>query len=80
MTPLLSNWTGRPVQDKTGLTGRYDFRLERPALGGESAQPDASDLRPSIPSALEDLGLKLAPAMGEVETLVIDRVERPSGN
>ena len=81
LTPLLSNWVGaRPVQDKTDLTGRYDFRLKRPALGGPSAQADASDVRPSIPAALEELGLKLEPAKGDVEILVIDHVERPSEN
>jgi uncharacterized protein (TIGR03435 family) len=80
LTPLLSNWIGRPVQNSTGLTGRYDFLLQRPALGGESLQADGSDLRPSIPSALENLGLKLESAKGQVETLVIDHVERPSEN
>ncbi len=80
LTPLLTNWVGKPVQDRTGLTGRYDFRLQRPALGGPSAQPAEGDPRPSIPSALEDLGLKLESGRGSVETLVIDRVERPSDN
>jgi uncharacterized protein (TIGR03435 family) len=80
LTPLLSNWIGRPVQDNTGLAGRYDFLLQRPALGGASAQSDGLDPRPSIPSALEDLGLKLESAKGQVETLVIDHVERPSEN
>lgn len=82
LTPLLTNWVGKPVQNKTGLTGRYDFRLQRPALGGEAAQSDGggSNLRPSISVALEDLGLKLEPTKGEVETLVIDHVERPSEN
>lgn len=80
LTPLLTNWVGKPVQDKTSLKSRYDFRLQRPALGGPSAQPVDGDPRPSIPSALEDLGLKLEPARGSVETLVIDRVERPSDN
>jgi uncharacterized protein (TIGR03435 family) len=80
LTPLLTNWIGKPVQDKTGLTGRYDFRLQRPALGGPSARTAASDPRPSIPSALEDLGLKLDSTRGEVETLVIDHVDQPSEN
>jgi uncharacterized protein (TIGR03435 family) len=79
LTPLLSNWEGRPVQDKTGLIGRYDFRLQRPALGGPSAQP-GSDSRPSISAVLDDLGLKLESARAPVETLVIDHVEQPSEN
>ena len=80
LTPLLSNWVGRPVLDKTGLTNRYDFRLQRPALGGPSAQSDTSDLRPSTPATLEDLGLKLQSGKGKVEIFVIDHVEQPSQN
>jgi bla regulator protein BlaR1 len=76
LTPLLSNWEGRPVQDKTGLVGRYDFRLQRPAL---AAQP-GSDSRPSISAVLDDLGLKLESTRAPVETLVIDHVEQPSEN
>jgi bla regulator protein BlaR1 len=80
LTPLLTNWVGKPVLDGTGLTARYDFRLQRPALGGPSAGSADGDPRPSIPSALEDLGLKLESAKGPVETFVIDHVERPSEN
>jgi uncharacterized protein (TIGR03435 family) len=79
LTPLLSNWEGRPVQDKTGLIGRYDFRLLRPALGGPSAQP-TPDSRPSISAVLDDLGLKLESARAPVETLVIEHIEQPSEN
>lgn len=38
LTPLLTNWVGKPIQDKTGLTVKYDFPLQRPALDGEAAQ------------------------------------------
>jgi bla regulator protein BlaR1 len=70
---------GRPVEDKTGLTGTYDVSVERPIP--ESA--GTSQGRPVEPSAVEiaaQLGLKLEPAKGPVETLVIDHVERPSPN
>jgi uncharacterized protein (TIGR03435 family) len=47
---------------------------------GFSATARPSDL-PSIFSALPDqLGLKLEPARAKVDTLVIDRIERPSEN
>ena len=77
---LLSNWADRPVQDKTGLTGRYDFQLKRPALGSPSTQPVEGDSRPSIPSALEELGLRLESTKGPVEIFVVDHVERPAAN
>ena len=77
---LLSNWADRPVQDNTGLTGRYDFQLKRPALGSPSTQPVEGDSRPSIPSALEELGLRLESTKGPVEIFVVDHVERPSEN
>ena len=79
LTPLLTNWEGKPVLDKTGLTGRYDFRLQRPSLGGPSAASD-DDQRPSIPEALADLGLTLESGKGQVEIFVVDHVERPSQN
>lgn len=72
---------GRPVFDKTGLTGRFDVEwqyvreippnpfidpVRRPAEG------------PSQRAALtEQLGLRLESDRGDVEMLVIDAVERP---
>ncbi|HEY6850443.1 MAG TPA: TIGR03435 family protein [Terracidiphilus sp.] len=81
--PQLARWvlggTGRPVQDKTGLTGKYDVTIERPVPEGAGTP----EVRPEEMSAAEianQLGLKLEPANGQVETLVIDHVERPSPN
>jgi uncharacterized protein (TIGR03435 family) len=68
---------GRPVIDKTGLTGRYDVTLKWTPDDTEPA-PDAP---PSIFTAVqEQLGLKLESTKGPVETLVIDHVEEPSPN
>ena len=68
---------GRPVIDKTGLTGRYDVTLKWTPDGTEAA-PDSP---PSIFTATqEQLGLKLESTKGPVETLVIDHVEEPSPN
>ena len=74
--------TGRPVEDKTGLTGRYDITIQRPALQPSAQQGgiSAPDLAPSAASIADQLGLKLEPAKGQVEILVIDHVERPSPN
>jgi uncharacterized protein (TIGR03435 family) len=75
---------GRPVLDKTGLTGTYDFKLNwsvysaRPAMpSAAAADPAQSDDSTSIFSALKELGLKLQPATGPIETIIIDHVERP---
>jgi uncharacterized protein (TIGR03435 family) len=78
LTTLLQGSLGRPVIDKTGLKGLFDFRFQfvRQAL---SPNPDVSG--PSIFTAIEEqLGLKLESAKGPVEVLVIDHVERPSEN
>lgn len=74
----LSNETGRPVVDKTGLTGRYSFTLEfEPAA---RAGKDESG-RPSVFTALEEqLGLKLVPAKEPVDVLVIDSIKQPGAN
>jgi uncharacterized protein (TIGR03435 family) len=89
---LLAQQLGRPVTDKTGLQGNFDFKLEwtpDEALRGTAPPGDgtphegstAGDSGPSIFTALqEQLGLKLESDKGPVEILVIDRIEKPSAN
>jgi uncharacterized protein (TIGR03435 family) len=88
MTNLLSNMVHRTVIDKTGLTGTYDFSLKfamdrdsMPMLPpGLNLPPPSSD-DPTIFAALEEqLGLKLVPGKGPVDTLVIDHIEQPTEN
>jgi len=70
----LGQMAGRQVIDKTGLTGTYDFILKW------SPDRDSAD-GPSLFTAIEEqLGLKLEPAKGMVETLIIDHIERPAEN
>lgn len=81
LLPLLSRLTGSVVQDRTGLTGRFDWDLAfdaRPlSANADTPAPD----RPSIRTALEEqLGLKLQSATGQVQVLVIDGAEPPSPN
>ena len=72
----LSFAVGRVVVNKTGLDGGYDFTLD---YAPDSADP--SDTRPSIFTALEEqLGLKLEPARGSVDVIVVDHIERPTPN
>ncbi|HEY4089125.1 MAG TPA: TIGR03435 family protein [Bryobacteraceae bacterium] len=76
---ILPNMAGRPVIDKTGLTGNYDLTL--PDLKRPSMAPLPSGDDESVFTALpEALGFRLEPAKGLVEKLVIDHVERPAGN
>jgi uncharacterized protein (TIGR03435 family) len=78
LTATLANATGRPVLDKTGLTGKYDYRLE---YAPEDNSVEADPTGPSIFTAVqEQLGLKLESAKGPVDIFVIDHVERPSEN
>jgi len=77
---VLSNKAGRVVVDKTGLTGRYDIKLEMPQPGEDGAG-GAQDPGMSIFTVVqEQLGLRLESAKEPVETLVIDHVERPTEN
>jgi uncharacterized protein (TIGR03435 family) len=75
----LSYQLDRNVIDKTGLTGRYDFRLTwTPDNLADSAPSDAP---PTLITAIEEqLGLKLQPAKGPVPTIVVDHVEHPTSN
>lgn len=76
----------RPVIDKTGLDGLFDFHLEFASDGTTAGffppgftPPAPVDGAVSIFTAIqEQLGLKLEPARGPGETIVIDNVERPS--
>jgi uncharacterized protein (TIGR03435 family) len=81
---LLSNVVDRPIVDKTGLTGSYDFAPVN-ALGwaklGEEHRADPMSIPESLIGPLEDkVGLKLEPRKEPLEVLVIDRAEKPSPN
>jgi uncharacterized protein (TIGR03435 family) len=71
------NGVDRPVLDKTGLTGGYDYKLEWGDPGAVNADADAV----SIFTAVQDqLGLRLEKATAPIETLVIDYAAKPSEN
>jgi uncharacterized protein (TIGR03435 family) len=77
-TGLSRGLMDRPVDDQTGLADRYDFVLKWTPDDSPASDPGAP---PGFYTALqEELGLKLAPAKGSVEVLVIDGVTRPSTN
>jgi len=69
----LISTVGRPVFDRTGLKGEFDLKLNY-------ADEDDTDA-PSLYKAIQaQLGLKLQPAKGRIEFLVMDHAERPSEN
>ena len=80
---ILSRQLDREVVNRTALSGEYDMQPNFTPDAGPCAPNADSDPsgRPSLYAAVqEQLGLKLEPAKGPVEFLVIDRVERPSEN
>jgi bla regulator protein BlaR1 len=87
----LSDQLGRPVLDKTGLTGKYDLTLRwtpddsqlpmlRETESTHSAPPPAPSGSSLFTAIQEQLGLELESRDSPVETLVIDHVEKPSEN
>jgi uncharacterized protein (TIGR03435 family) len=72
----------RQVYDHTGLAGNYDFTLTfEPLRSADTGAESGPSGRPSIFTALqEQLGLKLEPIKGPVDTVVVDHAERPSEN
>lgn len=91
LADMLSSQLSRPVVDKTGIPGDFQIHLayvpDAPTAssGVPGSHPadtaTTADLGPDIFTAIqEQLGLKLQPAKGPVEVLVIDHVERPTEN
>jgi uncharacterized protein (TIGR03435 family) len=87
----LGMFAGRIVLDRTGLAGNYDItmtwtpdQMPRPAGDGPPPQLNGVAVDPNGPSLFtavqEQLGLKLDSQRGPVETLVIDRAEKPVEN
>jgi uncharacterized protein (TIGR03435 family) len=72
----LSGQAQRIVVDKTGLLGKYDFKLD---WTPDDTGPVQDGAPPSIFTALqEQLGLKLQPGKAEIETFVVDSAVIPS--
>jgi uncharacterized protein (TIGR03435 family) len=84
----------RPLIDKTGIAGTFDFHLElapdettgnvsSPFGPGDSptdVPPDPTGGTSIFTAFQEQLGLRLVPDKGWGEFLVIDHIERPSDN
>jgi uncharacterized protein (TIGR03435 family) len=75
----------RPVLDRTGLAGNYDFSIEflPPRRHTTAPTPDAPPEEPgaTFEDALkQQAGLKLIKQTGSVPAYIIDRIEPPSEN
>jgi len=85
LAELLSGILGRPIEDKTGLTGRYSFTLKW-TVGENDLIPRNFDrptdpAGPSLVTALqEQLGLRLQSAKVPGLFVVIDSAQKPSAN
>jgi uncharacterized protein (TIGR03435 family) len=91
LSEILARVLGRLVIDKTGIAGNFDFYLEFAvdqstagivaAPGAPRPGPDDPPGGPSIFTEVQNqLGLKLEPARGPRQFLVVESVERPSEN
>jgi uncharacterized protein (TIGR03435 family) len=75
----LSSLLGRQVDDKTGLSGKYDLHLKWTPEDEDA--PSGTGTGPSIFAALqEQAGLELKSVKGPVDTIVVDSIAQPTEN
>ena len=72
-----------PMEDRTGLQGKYHFTLtawvpETPSP--DATGPSASDQGPPVPWDLERVGLKVSRVKVPSRTWIVDNIQRPSSN
>lgn len=79
LADFLGGSLARPVADKTGLTGVYDYSLFYSTEGtfiDRAVRPD-SEGAPYVTTAVqEQLGLKLEPGKTQVDFLIVDRADK----
>jgi uncharacterized protein (TIGR03435 family) len=88
----LSFFMGRPVLDRTNLTGDFNYFLQFAAVecgtcpfaapGPDARREPGADPLSTIPifDVFKKIGLELKPANEKIDVLVIDRAERPTEN
>jgi uncharacterized protein (TIGR03435 family) len=78
---MLTRTAGRPVVDRTGLSGMYAVTMRFQQTAPRPETVPSPDDPPSVFTALqEQLGLKLESATIEARVLVIDHIERPDAD
>jgi uncharacterized protein (TIGR03435 family) len=75
----LSPYFERPIIDKTGITGSFDFKFRTNDLD-PTVPVTRDDVISSIFASVRGIGLKLVPAKAPIATIVIDHAEQPSPN
>lgn len=94
LTTMLGNVLRRPVIDKTGLTGKYDFAIDfkfdlrgsglpaRPAGAGGTPGDNDADPGPDLAAAVQQqLGLRLVASKANLDVLIIDKIQKaPTDN
>jgi uncharacterized protein (TIGR03435 family) len=70
---VLTGKMGAPVRDRTGIAGGFDYSV------AFSSGVEASEA-PVLPTAIQELGLRLEKSKGLFEVLVVDGVEKASEN
>ena len=74
----MQGFVDRPLVDKTGLSGHYDFKLkwspEDISTGSEGTEPEL------FTAMREQLGLKVKSEREPIEVLVIDAIRQPGAN
>jgi uncharacterized protein (TIGR03435 family) len=81
LVEALSQFLDRPVIDKTGLSGNFEYAVPLAQLVRAKSEDPNGFAMGAVSSVVEEsLGLKLESAKDQVQILVIDRVEKPSEN
>jgi len=85
LTGALAWLLGRPVLDRTGLEGSFDYKLEwspdEMQLRSQEAPPETDGNAPSLAVALQQqVGLRLVSRKGPVDLILVEKAERPKAN
>lgn len=75
LAQALSNFSDRPIVDMTGLKGEYKVTLSFSFMRPE--HPDHLPLDRALPA---QLGLVLRSGKGDIDFLIVDRIDKPSAN
>jgi uncharacterized protein (TIGR03435 family) len=82
LASMLEQRVGRVVVDRTGLDGLYDFDLTWPAEDREAAAgvPQVGGPQTVLAAIEQQLGLRLDPAKGTLDVLIVDEFKRPTAD
>ena len=90
LSAILGRSVGRPVVDRTGVEGYFNFTLEFAPEAGIAGPLPPGEPRPDAPArsdapslftaVQEQLGLKLESTRAPVDVLVIDKASQPTEN